>query len=205
MLSTISPEQLLANRNNAKLSTGPKSKKGKQTVAKNATSHGLNQATCYADEPLYSPLLTLINQDGFSASDSEAIAQALTDYRKVMDAYYDTYTAIPPVNSIYSTNGLIIAEAIFTMAGGARDSVTPLEIKQVISLINNSRKQAQKQGLMPMRHATDMRRFMRYQQKAAASISKAICHSDNINPVDVRSSLSQHQKNKEITKKLKNI
>ena len=194
MLSTISPEKLLANRNNAKLSTGPKSKKGKQTVAKNATSHGLNQATCYADEPLYSPLLTLINQDGFSEDDSEAIAQALTEYRKVMDAYYETYMAIPPVDSSYSFNPSIIAEAIYGMAEGARDSVTPLEIRQVISLINNSRKQAQKQGLMPMRHATDMRRFMRYQRKAAASVSKAICHSDNINPTGLHSSLSTSKK-----------
>ena len=194
MLSTISPEQLLANRNNAKLSTGPKSKKGKQTVAKNATSHGLNQATCYADEPLYSPLLTLINQDGFSEDDSEAIAQALTDYRKVMDAYYETYMAIPPVDSSYSFNPTIIAEAIYGMAEGARDSVTSLEIKQVINIINSSRKQAQKQGLMPMRNATDMRRFMRYQRKAAASVSKAICHSDDINPTGLRSSLPTSKK-----------
>jgi hypothetical protein len=203
MLSTISPEQLLANRNNAKLSTGPKSKKGKQTVAKNATSHGLNQATCYADEPLYSPLLTLINQNGFSEDDSEAIAQALTDYRKVMDAYYETYMAIPPVDSSYSFNPSIIAEAIFGLAEGARDSVTSLEIRQVISLINNSRKQAQKQGLMPMQVATDMRRFVRYQQKAAASISKAICHSDDIKPPGSRSSLSSPPKksNKDINKK----
>ena len=190
MLSTISPEQLLANRNNAKLSTGPKSKKGKQTVAKNATSHGLNQATCYADEPLYSPLLTLIHQDGFSEADSEVIAQALTEYRKVMDAYYETYMAIPPVDSSYSFNPSIIAEAIFGLAEGARDSVTSLEIRQVINIINNSRKQAQKQGSMPMRHATHMRRFMRYQRKAAASVSKAICHSDNIKPPGSRSSLS---------------
>ena len=194
MLSTISPEQLLANRNNAKLSTGPKSKKGKQTVAKNATSHGLNQATCYADEPLYSPLLTLINQDGFSEDDSEAIAQALTEYRKVMDTYYETYMAIPPVDSAYSLSPSVIAEAIYGMAEGARDSVTSSEIRQVISLINNSRKQEQKQGLMPMRHATHMKRFMRYQRKSAASISKAICHSDNINPTGLRASLSSTSK-----------
>ena len=203
MLSTISPEQLLANRNNAKLSTGPKSKKGKQTVAKNATSHGLNKATCYADEPLYTPLLTLINQDGFSEDDSEAIAQALTDYRKVMDAYYETYMAIPPVDSAYSLSPSIIAEAIYGMAEGARDSVTSLEIRQVISLINNSRKQAQKQGLMPMRVATEMRRFMRYQQKAAASVSKAICHSDNVKPPGSGSSLFllSPKNNKNINKK----
>lgn len=199
MLSTISPEKLLANRNNAKLSTGPKSKKGKQTVAKNATSHGLSQVTSYADEPLYSSLLTLITQDGFSASDSEAIAKALTDYRKVMNAYYDTYMAISPVNSIYSTNGVIIAEAIYGMAEYARDSVTALEIRQIIKSIDSERIKEQKQGLAPMRNATHMRRFMRYQRKAAASISKAICHSDNIKPAGLRSSPKKTKK-KEINK-----
>jgi hypothetical protein len=49
-----------------------------------------------------------------------------------------------------------------------------------------------------------MRRFMRYQRKAAASVSKAICHSDDIKPTGLRASLSNPQKNKEITKKLKN-
>ena len=196
MLSTISPEKLLANRNNAKLSTGPKSKKGKQTVANNSPSHGLSQVTSYADEPLYSPLLTLITQDGFSASDSGAIAKALTDYRKVMDAYYDTYMAIPPVNSIYSTNGVIIAKAIYGMAEDARDSVTSLEIRQVIKSIDSERIKEQKQGLAPMRNATHMRRFMRYQRKAAASISKAICHSDNIKPAGLRSSPKKQRKKK---------
>ena len=200
MLSTISPEQLLANRNNAKLSTGPKSKKGKQTVAKNATSHGLNQATCYADEPLYSPLLTLIHQDGFDADDSEAIAQALTDYRKVMDAYYHTYMAIPPVDSAYSLSPTVIAEAIYGMAEVARDSVTSSEIRKIIQSIDSGRIQEQKQGFMPMRYATDMKRFMRYQRKAAASVSKAICHSDNIKPAGLHSSLPT-QKNKEIKNK----
>ena len=121
-----------------------------------------------------------------------------------MDAYYETYMAIPPVDSAYSLSPSVIAEAIYGMAEGARDSVTSSEIRQVISLINNLRKQAQKQGLMPMRVATDMRRFMRYQRKAAASISKAVCHSDNINPTGLSASLSNPQKNKEITKKLKN-
>lgn len=203
MLSTISPEKLLANRNNAKLSTGPKSKKGKQTVANNATSHGLNQVTSYEDEPLYSLLLTLITQDGFSASDSEAIAKALTDYRKVMDAYYETYMAIPPMDSAYSLSPSVIAEAIYGMAEGARDSVTSLEIRQVIKSIDSERIKEQKQGLAPMRNATHMRRFMRYQRKAAAYISKAICHSDNIKPAGLRSPPKKIKNKKQTDKQTK--
>lgn len=114
-----------------------------------------------------------------------------------MDAYYNTYMAIPPVDSAYSLSSSVIAEAMYGMAEGARDYVTSSEIRQVINIINNSRKQAQKQGLIPMRFATDMRRFLRYQQKAAASVSKAICHSDNINSTGLRSSLPTSKKIKE--------
>jgi hypothetical protein len=102
--------------------------------------------------------------------------------------------AIPPVDSAYSLSPSIIAEAIYGMAEGARDSVTSSEIRQVIKSIDSDRIQAQKQGFMPMRHATHMRRFMRYQRKAAASISKAVCHSDNIHPSGLRSSFSTSKK-----------
>ena len=36
-----SPVQILANRENAKLSSGPKTREGKQASSRNATRHGL--------------------------------------------------------------------------------------------------------------------------------------------------------------------
>ena len=42
MAKSISKKQLLANRKNAKKSTGPKTKQGKLTTSKNAIQHGLD-------------------------------------------------------------------------------------------------------------------------------------------------------------------
>ena len=175
MQSIISPEKLLANRNNATLSTGPKSKKGKLKVGKNAISHGLNQASNYPDDPLYKALLIMIETAGFDSGDIESIAMAIIDYRKVMDTYYETYTNIPDVNNTYNDNGSLISEAIYGMAEGAGDNVSNDEIQAMIRLLNNSRKQEQNKGLSPMRIGTKLKRFIRYQRKSAASISKAIC------------------------------
>ena len=175
MPSIISPERLLANRNNATLSTGPKSKKGKLKVGKNAISHGLNQASNYSDNPLYKTLLLIIETEEFDAGDTETIAMAIVDYRKVMDAYYESYTKTPDENNIYLCNESDISEAMYGMAEDARDNVTNEEIQAVIRLLNNSTKQEQNKGLSPMRIGTKLKRFIRYQRKSAASISKAIC------------------------------
>jgi hypothetical protein len=175
MPSIISPERLLANRNNATLSTGPKSKKGKLKVGKNAISHGLNQASNYSDNPLYKTLLLIIETEEFDAGDTETIAMAIVDYRKVMDAYYETYTNIPDVNNTYNDNGSFISEAIYGMAEGAGDNVSNEEIQAMIRLLKHSGKQKQRKELLPMDIGTELKRFIRYQRKAAASISKAIC------------------------------
>lgn len=175
MPSIISPEQLLANRNNAKLSTGPTSHKGKQKVSQNAISHGLNQASNYPDDPLYKALLIMIETEGFNSGDIESIAMAIIDYRKVMDAYYETYMNIPDVNDTYNDNGLVISEAIYKMAEGDGDNVSNEEIQAMIRLLKHSGKQKQKKELLPMDIGTKLKRFIRYQRKAAASISKAIC------------------------------
>ena len=175
MPSIISPEQLLANRNNAKLSTGPTSHKGKQTVSQNAISHGLNQANNYPDDPLYKALLIMIEAAGFDGGDIESIAMAIIDYRKVMDAYYETYTNIPDVNDTYNDNSSVISEVIYEMAEGAGDNVSKEEIQAMIMLLQHSGKQKQKKGLLSMDIGTELKRFIRYQRKAAASISKSIC------------------------------
>lgn len=61
------------------------------------------------------------------------------------------------------------------MVEDARDNVTNEEIQAVIRLLNNPSKQGQNEGLSPMPIGTKLKRFIRYQRKAAASISKAIC------------------------------
>lgn len=84
----ISLEKLLANRNNAQLSTGPKSKEGKQRVANNALSHGLSVRCDHDANLIYQSLLSMLNDEGYEDDGVQAIAFPMAEYRSVMDAYY---------------------------------------------------------------------------------------------------------------------
>jgi len=79
-------------------STGPRSVAGKRASSQNSRKHGLNSAASFESSPEYSELIELIAEDGFSGFACANIAAGLLNYRRVMDAYYDTYTSPEPVD-----------------------------------------------------------------------------------------------------------
>ena len=97
---TINHHRNLANRCNAIKSTGPRSVAGKWTSSQNSRKHGLNSAPDFESSIEYQALVELIAEEGFSAFAFACadIAAGLLNYRRVMDAYYDTYTRPEPVN-----------------------------------------------------------------------------------------------------------
>ena len=88
----------LANQSNALKSTGPKSVAGKRASSQNSRKHGLNSAPDFESSSEYRALVELIAEEGFSAFACADIAAGLLNYRRVMDAYYDTYTGPEPVD-----------------------------------------------------------------------------------------------------------
>ena len=88
----------LANRCNALKSTGPKSVSGKRASSQNSRKHGLNSAPDFESSLEYRALVELIAEEGFSGFACADIASGLLNYRRVMDAYYDTYTSPEPVD-----------------------------------------------------------------------------------------------------------
>ena len=95
---TTNPRRNLANRCNALKSTGPKSVSGKRASSQNSRKHGLNSAPDFESSSEYRALVDLIAEEGFSAFVCADIAAGLLNYRRVMDAYYDTYTSPEPVD-----------------------------------------------------------------------------------------------------------
>jgi hypothetical protein len=175
----ISLEKLLANRNNAKRSTGPKSKAGKQRVANNALSHGLSVKCEHYENPIYQALVSILVKEGYEDDAAQEIALALAEYRRVMDAYYQTYCDIPPLDDFYEMSPDAITDAMFEFAGG---KVSARETIQVANKLITVRNNEHREGTQSMRHGTHMKRFIRYQRKAAAKVGKALRKSDITKP-----------------------
>ena len=90
----------LANQCNALKSTGPRSVSGKRASSQNSRKHYLNSAPDFESSSEYRALVDLIAEEGFSAFAFACadITAGLLNYRRVMDAYYVTYTSPEPVN-----------------------------------------------------------------------------------------------------------
>ena len=175
----ISLEKLLANRNNAQRSTGPKSKAGKRRVANNALSHGLSIKCEHDENPIYQTLLSMLVDEGYEGDAALEIALAMAEYRRVMDAYYQTYCDIPPLDDFYEMSPDAITDAMFEFAGG---KVSARETIQVANKLITVRNNEHREGTQSMRHGTHMKRFIRYQRKAAAHVGKALRKSDITKP-----------------------
>ena len=175
----ISLEKLLANRNNAQRSTGPKSKAGKRRVANNALSHGLSIKCEHDENPIYQALVSMLVKEGYEDDAAQEIAVAMAEYRRVMDAYYHTYCDIPPLDDFYEMSPDAITDAMFEFAGG---KVSARETIQVANKLITVRNNEHREGTQSMRHGTHMKRFIRYQRKAAAQVGKALRKSDITKP-----------------------
>ena len=104
----------LANRSNALKSTGPRSASGKRTSSQNSRKHGLNSAPDFESSSEYRALVDLIAEEGFSAFACADIAAGLLNYRRVMDAYYDTYTSPEPVDEFLRDANMRVSNPIFS-------------------------------------------------------------------------------------------
>ena len=108
------PRRNLANRCNALKSTGPRSAAGKRASSQNSRKHGLTVAPDFGSSPEYRALVELIAEEGFSGFACADIASGLLNYRRVMDAYYDTYTSPEPVDEFLRDANMKTSNPIFS-------------------------------------------------------------------------------------------
>ena len=91
-LLMLSHPKTLANRLNAQLSTGPNTSHGKRVSSQNSRKHGLNVEVDFESSDTYASLKSLLVKQGCSSFKAADIAANLLNYRRVMDAYYESYT-----------------------------------------------------------------------------------------------------------------
>ena len=93
----MTQKQTKANRENAKQSTGPRTRSGKGRSSQNSIKHGLNQALDLEHDDRFIMLLRLVKEDGYPHDEAYSIISAILDHRRVMEAFYEQYHATKKV------------------------------------------------------------------------------------------------------------
>ena len=135
----------LANRYNALKSTGPKSVSGKRASSQNSRKHGLNVAPDFESNLEYRALVELIAEEGFSAFACADIAAGLLNYRRVMDAYYDTYTNPEPVDEFLRDANVKASNPIFSELLSPSGS-EPQDVREMASFFASMQRQERRKG-----------------------------------------------------------
>ena len=163
----------LANQCNALKSTGPKSTAGKLASSQNSRKHGLNVGPDFESSPECQTLVELIAEEGFSAFACADIAAGLLNYRRVMDAYYDTYTSPEPVDEFMRDMNMKASNPIFSELLSPSGS-EPQDVRDMAAFFASMQRQERRKGGPVSRRTADSHKLIRYQRNAIARLSRAV-------------------------------
>jgi hypothetical protein len=163
----------LTNRCNALKSTGPRSTAGKRASSQNSRKHGLNSAPDFESSLEYRALVDLIAEEGFSAFACADIAEGLLNYRRVMDAYYDTYTSPEPVNEFRRDMDVKASTPIFRELFSPSGS-EPQDVREMAAFFASMQRQERRMGGPVSRRSADSHKLIRYQRNGIARLSRAV-------------------------------
>ena len=163
----------LANRSNALKSTGPRSETGKRASSQNSRKHGLNSAPDFESSLEYRALVDLIAEEGFSAFVCADIASGLLNYRRVMDAYYDTYASPEPVDEFLRDVSVKASNAFFRKLLSPSGS-EPQDVREMAAFFASTQRQERRKGGPVSRRTADSHKLIRYQRNGIARLSRAI-------------------------------
>lgn len=172
---TINHRRSLANRCNALKSTGPISVAGKRASSQNSRKHGLNTAPDFESSSEYRALVDLIAEEGFSAFACANIASGLLDYRRVMDAYYDTYTNSEPIDEFMRDMSIKDSMPIFREMLSESGS-EPGDVRAMAAFFASMQRQERRKGGPVSRRSADTHKLIRYQRNGIARLSRAVRH-----------------------------
>ena len=169
MLSRL---KTLTNRLNAQKSTGPNTSRGKRISSKNSIKHGLNVEVDFESSDTYVSLKSLLVKQGCSSFEAADIATSLLNYRRVMDAYYESYTQPEEVDEFNWNMRLPgVYRALKEMSVS---SVTAGELQGVNRVFARLQRDERRRGGPVFRRTADCHKLIRYQRNAISRLSKAI-------------------------------
>jgi hypothetical protein len=146
---------------------------GKQASSQNSHKHGLNSAPDFESSFKYKALVDLIAGEGFSTFACADIAAGLLNYRRVMDAYYDTYTSPEPVNEFIRDMNVKASIPIFSEVLSPSGS-EPQDVREMATFFADMQRQECRKGGPVSRRTTDTHKLIRYQRNGIARLSRAV-------------------------------
>ena len=170
---TINHRRNLANRCNALKSTGPRSVAGKRASSQNSRKHALNSAPDFESSLEYQALVELIAEEGLSAFACADIAAGFLNYRRVMDAYYDTYTSPEPVDEFLRDVNVRASNPIFTELLSPSGS-EPQDVREMAAFFASMQRLELRKGGPVSRRSADAHKLIRYQCNGIARLSRAM-------------------------------
>ena len=169
MLSRL---KTLTNRLNAQKSTGPNTSRGKRISSRNSIKHGLNVEVNFESSDTYTSLKSLLVKQGCSSFEAADIATSLLNYRRVMDAYYESYTQPEEVDEFNWNMHLPgVYRALKEMSVS---SVTAGELLGVSRVFARLQRDERRRGGPVFRRTVDCHKLIRYQRHSISRLSKAI-------------------------------
>jgi hypothetical protein len=163
----------LANQTNALKSTGPRSVSGKRASSQNSRKHGLSCAPVFESSIEYQALVELIAEEGFSAFACADIASSLLNYRRVMDAYHNTYTSPEPVDEFLRDANMRASNPIFKELLSPSGS-EPQDVREMAAFFASMQRQERRKGGPVSRRTAGTHKLIRYQRNAIARLSRAV-------------------------------
>ena len=170
---TMNYRRTLANQCNALKSTGPRSVAGKRACSQNSRKHGLNSAPDFESSSEYRVLVELIAEEGFSTFACADIAAGLLNYRRVMDAYYETYTSPEPVDEFLRDVNVKASIPIFRELLSPSGS-EPEDVREMATFFADMQRQERRKGGPVRRRTADSHKLIRYQRNGIARLSRAV-------------------------------
>jgi len=170
---TTNPRRNLTNRYNALKSTGPRSVAGKRASSQNSRKHGLNSAPDFESSSEYRALVELIAGEEFSAFACADIAAGLLDCRRVMDAYYDTYTSPEPIDEFLRDANMRASNPIFSELLSPSGS-EPQDLREMAAFFASMQRQERRKGGPVSRRSANTHKLIRYQRNGIARLSRAV-------------------------------
>jgi len=146
---------------------------GKRVSSQNSRKHGLNSAPDFESSLEYQALVNLIAEEGFSAFVCADIAAGLLNYRRVMDAYYDTYTRPEPVDDFMRDMSVKGSMPIFREMLSESGS-EPDDVRDMAAFFAGMQRQERRKGGPVSRRTTDTHKLIRYQRNGIARLSRAV-------------------------------